>query len=129
MRQYTTLHAASGLNCEFPDIECWENQFPGYDITLINPEFSSICPRTGLPDVGTITSRYRPSKWCLETKSLKMYFTSFRNVGIFTENVVNQILKDVVRAAKPRWAEVEGVFASRGGIEARITAAFGKKPR
>ncbi len=127
-RLYTDLHARSGLGKKFPDIECWENQFRGYDILLTFPEFTSVCPRTGLPDFGTLRLRYRPNKWCLETKSLKLYLNAFRNVGIFTENAVNQVLKDVVRCAKPKWAEVEGVFAARGGIEARITAKFGPVP-
>lgn len=127
-RLYTDLHARSGLGKKFPDIECWENQFSGYDILLTFPEFTSVCPRTGLPDFGTLRLRYRPNKWCLETKSLKLYLNAFRNVGVFTENVVNQVLKDVVRCAKPKWAEVEGVFAARGGIESRITAKFGPVP-
>lgn len=127
-RSYTETHAQSGLDAEFPDIECWENQFPGYEIALAFPEFTSVCPKTGLPDFGALTIRYAPEKWCLETKSLKLYLNAFRNLGIFTENVVNQVLKDVVRCAKPRWAVVEGLFAARGGIEARITAKYGPVP-
>ena len=86
-----------------------------------------MCPKTGLPDFGTITIRYAPRRWCLETKSLKLYLNSFRNVGIFTENVVNRILRSVVSAAKPVWVEVEGRFAARGGLEAVITARQGRR--
>jgi 7-cyano-7-deazaguanine reductase len=111
-----------------PAIECWENQFPGYEINLTYPEFSSVCPKTGLPDVGTLTIRYMPDKRCLETKSLKLFFVAFRNLGIFTENVVNRILAQVVRDAKPKWAEVKGDFAARGGMGAVITARYGKVP-
>lgn len=127
-RTYTETHARSGLKDALPAIECWENQFPGYEIVLNYPEFSSICPKTGLPDVGTIIIRYMPDKWCLETKSLKLFFTAFRNVGIFTENVVNRVLQQVVKDAKPKWAEVTGQFAARGGMEAVITATYGKVP-
>jgi 7-cyano-7-deazaguanine reductase len=95
-------------------------------IELSFPEFTSVCPKTGLPDFGTISIRYQPRRWCLETKSLKLYLNSFRNLGIFTENVVNRILRSVVSAA-PVWVEVEGRFAARGGLEARITAQQGRK--
>jgi 7-cyano-7-deazaguanine reductase len=71
MPEYTEQHARSGLNAELPEIECWPNQFPGYEITVAMPEFTSICPKTGLPDFGTITVRYRPDRLCLELKSLK----------------------------------------------------------
>src|SRR5207248_976251 len=77
--EYTEQHARSGINSELPAIECWPNQFPGYEITISMPEFTSICPKTGLPDFGTITVRYRPDKLCLELKSLKD--TSWR-IGI-----------------------------------------------
>lgn len=128
-RSYTQDHAKSGVKNPLPAIECWENQYPAYEIELVYPEFSSICPKTGLPDVGTITIRYMPSKLCLETKSLKLFFTAFRNLGIFTENVVNRVLNQVVKDAKPRWAEVTGKFAARGGMEAIITARHGKVPQ
>jgi 7-cyano-7-deazaguanine reductase len=127
-RTYTETHAKSGLADALPAIECWENQFPAYEIELVYPEFSSVCPKTGLPDVGTITLRYMPSRLCLETKSLKLFLVAFRNMGIFTENVVNRILAQIVKDAKPRWAEVQGRFAARGGMEAVITARHGKVP-
>ena len=128
-RSYTETHARAGVKDILPAIECWENQYPGYEIELAYPEFSSICPKTGLPDTGTIVIRYMPAKVCLETKSLKLFFTAFRNLGIFTENVVNRVLAQVVKDAKPRWAEVTGRFAARGGLEAVITARHGKVPK
>ncbi len=128
-RAYTTDHARAGVEAELPEIECWENQYPGYEIVLTFPEFTSVCPKTGLPDFGTIVIRYGPDKWCLETKSLKLYLNAFRNLGIFTENAVNRVLASVVECAKPKWAVVEGVFAARGGVEARITARHGRAPK
>jgi 7-cyano-7-deazaguanine reductase len=128
-RGYTETHARAGVDAPLPEIDCWENQYPGYDIELVFPEFTSVCPKTGLPDFGTITIRYRPDTLCLETKSLKLYLNAFRNVGIFTENVVNRVLRSVVKAARPRWAVVEGRFVARGGVEARISASFGQPPR
>src|SRR5260370_4937938 len=92
--EYTEQHARSGINTELPTIECWPNQFPGYEITIAMPEFTSICPKTGLPDFGTITVRYHPDKLCLELKSLKGYFMAYRSLGIFYENAVNRILRD-----------------------------------
>ncbi len=74
----------------FPEIETWPNQFPNYEILIDVPEFTSVCPKTGLPDFGTIWIRYMPDKECLELKSLKEYLTSYRNLGIFQENIVNQ---------------------------------------
>ena len=127
-RAYTAAHARAGLDAELPDIECFENRFPDYAIDLSFPEFTSVCPRTGLPDFGTLRILYRPRRRCLETKSLKHYLNAYRNLGIFTENVVNRVLRDVVRDARPRWAVVEGRFAPRGGIEAVITASFGPAP-
>lgn len=126
-RSYSKSHARAGIGAPLPDIECWENQFLGYAIELRFPEFTSVCPKTGLPDFGTILIRYQPRHWCLETKSLKLYLNSFRNLGIFTENVVNRILNSIVRAAHPVWVEVEAQFAARGGLEALIKARYGKK--
>ena len=107
---YTSDHAASGLDHQFPAIETFENQFPGYEIEIDVPEFTSVCPKTGLPDFGTVWVRYMPDKRCLELKSLKEYINEYRNLGIFQENVVNQMLEDVVKAAKPIWCEVRGQF-------------------
>jgi len=120
--RYTSEHAKSGLDADFPDMETWPNQFPGYEIVVDIPEFTSVCPKTGLPDFGVLTIRYMPDKHCLELKSLKEYLHTYRNLGIFQENVVNRVLEDVVRAAKPVWAEVKGDFRPRGGIGTVIEA-------
>jgi 7-cyano-7-deazaguanine reductase len=85
---YTDEHATSGLDCSFPAIETWANQFPGYEIVIDDPEFTSVCPKTGLPDFGSLSVRYMPHGRCLELKSLKEYLFTYRNLGIFQENVV-----------------------------------------
>lgn len=121
---YTSEHAQSGLDHQFPDIETWPNQFPGYEIVIDDPEFTSVCPKTGLPDFGVITLRYMPKKLCLELKSYKEYLQSYRNIGIFQENIVNRVLEDVVRWAKPVWAEVKGDFRPRGGISTVVVARW-----
>ncbi len=100
-RQYTDEHARAGIAAALPEIETWPNQFPGYEIEVVIPEFTSVCPKTGLPDFGKLTLRYTPDKLCLELKSLKLYLLAYRNLGIFYENVVNRFLRDVVRAVKP----------------------------
>ncbi|MGA2181917.1 MAG: preQ(1) synthase [Bryobacteraceae bacterium] len=123
-RQYTDEHAAAGVNAPLPEIETWPNQYPGYEIEIDMPEFTSVCPKTGLPDSGRIILRYIPDKECLELKSLKMYMVAYRNLGIFQENVVNRFLEDVVKACHPVWAVVTGEFTPRGGISTRITASW-----
>jgi 7-cyano-7-deazaguanine reductase len=124
-RQYSDAHAEAGVQAELPEIETWPNQYrTGYEIEIEMSEFTSVCPKTGLPDSGTLILRYVPDRLCLELKSLKMYTLAFRNLGIFQENVVNRMLADVVRAARPVSATVMGDFAARGGISTRITAAF-----
>ena len=127
--RYTPEHAESGLDHKFPEIETWPNQFPGYEIVIDDPEFTSVCPKTGLPDFGVITLRYQPDKDCLELKSYKEYLHSYRNRGIFQENVVNQVLKDVVRWAKPVWAEVKGDFRPRGGISTTVLARWPRRKK
>ena len=122
--RYTRGHAEAGLKTKFPEIETWLNQFPGYEIVVDDPEFTSVCPKTGLPDFGTVTIRYMPAKHCLELKSLKEYLQCYRNLGIFQENIVNRILEDVVRWAKPVWAEVKGEFRPRGGISTVVIARW-----
>jgi 7-cyano-7-deazaguanine reductase len=122
--RYTSEHAAAGLDAKFPEIETWANQFPGYEIVIDDPEFTSVCPKTGLPDFGVITLRYRPDKVCLELKSYKEYLQSYRNLGIFQENIVNRVLEDVVRWARPVWAEVKGDFRPRGGISTTVVAKW-----
>ncbi len=122
--RYTPNHAKSGLDAEFPEIECWPNQFPGYEIVIEDPEFTSVCPKTGLPDFGVITIRYMPDKQCLELKSLKEYLHCYRNLGIFQENIVNRILEDVAKWSRPVWAEVKGDFRPRGGISTVVLARW-----
>lgn len=121
---YTAEHAAAGLNANFPDIEVWPNQFPSYEIEIDVPEFTSVCPKTGLPDFGKLWIRYMPNQSCLELKSLKEYLFTYRNLGIFQENIVNRVLDDVAKASKPMWAEVRGVFNPRGGIGTTVIARF-----
>jgi len=128
MREYTQKHARAGIDVPLPKIECFENQFKNYEITIAIPEFTSICPRSGLPDFGTITICYIPDKWCAELKSLKMYVLAYRNLGIFYENVVNRILRDFVKASKPVRAVVTGEFNVRGGMKSTIEASYPSAP-
>jgi 7-cyano-7-deazaguanine reductase len=121
---YTEEHARSGIDAPLPEIECWPNQYPDYEITIAIPEYTAVCPKTGLPDFGTITIRYVPAKLCLELKSLKDYINAYRNLGIFYENAVNRILQDVVRACQPKWAIVRGDFTPRGGMKSLIEAKY-----
>jgi 7-cyano-7-deazaguanine reductase len=123
-RAYTDEHAEAGINAPLPEIETWPNQYPGYEIEITIPEFTSVCPKTGLPDFGRLILRYVPDKLCLELKSFKMYTLAYRNLGIFYENVVNRLLSDVVAAAKPVSASVTGEFTPRGGLHSRITATY-----
>jgi 7-cyano-7-deazaguanine reductase len=126
-RQYTDRHAQAGVRAELPEIETWPNQYrTGYEIEITMPEFTSICPKTGLPDHGTLTLRYVPDQRCLELKSLKMYTLAFRNLGIFQENVVNRMLADILKAARPQSATLVGEFAPRGGIPTKITATWSR---
>ncbi|PJA78535.1 MAG: NADPH-dependent 7-cyano-7-deazaguanine reductase QueF, partial [Nitrospirae bacterium CG_4_9_14_3_um_filter_51_5] len=113
---YSERHAKSGIAAKLPRIETWPNQYPGYEITIEIPEYTAICPKTGLPDFGTIRLTYVPDKSCLELKSLKMYIHAYRNLGIFYENVVNKILADFVKACRPVSASVTGEFTARGGL-------------
>jgi 7-cyano-7-deazaguanine reductase len=132
-KPYTDEHAAAGIDAPLPAIETWPNQFrsqfQGYEIEIAVPEFTSVCPKTGLPDFGTITIRYVPDRLCLELKSLKMYTLAYRDLGIFQENVVNCFLRDIVKACGPASATVTGEFASRGGLSSRMTATFSKSRR
>ena len=128
MRNYTEEHAKSGIDNPLPAIECWENQYPGYEVEIVVPEYTAICPKTGLPDFGTIYITYLPDKWCLELKSLKEYINAYRNMGIFYENAVNRILKDLVDACKPVAMRVRGEFTPRGGIQSRVEAHYPGSP-
>jgi 7-cyano-7-deazaguanine reductase len=124
---YSAEHARAGLSARLPAIDVFPNQFPGYEITVVDPEFTSICPKTGLPDFGTITIVYTPSRLVLELKSLKLHLHAYRNLGIFQENAVNRVLREVVRACRPRRCLVRGEFRPRGGLHTRIEARFPRK--
>jgi 7-cyano-7-deazaguanine reductase len=126
MRSYTEEHAKSGIDVPLPEIECWENQYPGYEIEIVIPEYTAICPKTGLPDFGTLFISYVPDGLCLELKSLKEYINAYRNMGIFYENAVNRILRDLVAACKPVSMKVRGEFTPRGGIQSRIEARYNR---
>ena len=124
MAEYTEEHAKAGLDAPLPRIETWPNQYADYEIAVEIPEYNAICPKTGLPDFGTIRIVYVPDKHCLELKSLKMYIHAYRNLGIFYENAVNRILKDLVAACRPVHARVIGEFTARGGLRSTIEAKF-----
>ena len=129
-RAYTDEHAAAGVNAPLPEIEVWPNQYStGYEIEIEMPEFTSICPKTGLPDHGTLVLRYIPDRFCLELKSLKMYTLAYRNLGIFQENVVNRMLADVVKYAKPIEATLTGDFMPRGGVHTVVTANYSRRKK
>lgn len=127
--EYTDEHAAAGVRADLPEIETWPNQFGHYEIEIEMPEFTSVCPKTGLPDSGTLRLRYTPAQRCLELKSLKMYTLAYRNLGIFQENVVNRVLADIVKATDPVEATVTGDFAPRGGITTRVTATYRREKK
>jgi 7-cyano-7-deazaguanine reductase len=93
-------------------------------ITISQPEFTSVCPMTGLPDFGTINIRYTPDKCIVELKSLKYYLLQFRNVGMFYEHVSNRILDDLVQVLKPKMMTVTGEFTSRGGLTTTVCARY-----
>ena len=109
-------------------LEVFDNSFPGRDYLIMHKanEFTSVCPKTGQPDFGIITISYIANKKCIELKSLKLYLQSFRNEGIFYENVINRILDDLVSVTKPVWMEVKGEFTIRGGLNSTVIASFGK---
>ncbi len=127
MRDYTTEHARAGIHAKLPKLETWPNQFPGYEITTRFPEYTSVCPKTGLPDYGTITIQYQPRKLCLELKALKMYLLAYRNLGIFYENAINRILRDIVEAGRPEWCVVRGEFTPRGGLTTTVEARWPRR--
>jgi 7-cyano-7-deazaguanine reductase len=124
MPNYTDKHAQAGVNTKLPTLEVWPNQYPGYVITTRYPEYTSMCPKTGLPDHGTITIQYKPRNSCIELKSLKMYLLAYRNLGIFYENAVNKILHDIVKAVDPHWCVVKGEFTPRGGLNTSVFARW-----
>ena len=110
-------------------LETFPNPRPerDYEVAISCPEFTSMCPKTGLPDFGTIAIRYVPDRACLELKALKYYLLSYRNQGIFYEAATNRILDDLVAACQPRRMTVVGDFTARGGISTSVTAEFVKR--
>lgn len=127
MRDYGKREAEAGTRAKLPEIRTFPNQYKKYEILIEIPEFTSVCPKTGLPDFGKITIKYLPKKKCLELKSLKMYILAYRNLGIFSENVVNRMLEDIVKSCQPEKAEVSGIFNPRGGIDITVTARYPRR--
>ena len=111
-------------------LETFENaaRHRDYLIELVYPEFTSLCPVTGQPDFATITVRYVPDRLCVESKSFKLYLIAYRNHGAFMETITNTILDHLAAACAPRWMEVRGEFAARGGTRITVTAATGENP-
>ncbi|MEY4178084.1 MAG: NADPH-dependent 7-cyano-7-deazaguanine reductase [Planctomycetota bacterium] len=117
------------MSDEFRDmLETFDNQFPArdYEIEIVCPEFTSVCPKTGQPDFGTLVFYYTPDQKCVELKSLKMYLQRFRNEGIFYENVTNRILDDFVAVVAPRRVKLVASFSPRGGISTNVTVTHEK---
>ena len=108
------------------ELETFANPNPGrdYTIEIVCPEFTSVCPKTGQPDFGTITFTYTPGERCVELKALKLYLQAYRNEGIFYETVVNRLLDDFVAACRPRHCKVVGAFTPRGGITTTVTCVY-----
>ena len=129
----TSLKGTQEPDCSIysvkPELEIFNNPNPqrNYSISISVPEFTSVCPKTGLPDFGTIEIDYVADETCIELKSLKYYFLSFRNRGIFYEAVVNEILDDLVAACQPRFMEITGEFTARGGLSSTIRASYRKE--
>src|SRR5664279_2841567 len=117
------------MNEKIKIIEVFENAYPQRDYTVMHeaPEFTSLCPKTGQPDFATITVEYIPDKLCIELKSLKLYFNSFRNDGIYFESVINRILDDLVAACQPRFMRITAEFNTRGGISSVVEAEYQKE--
>jgi 7-cyano-7-deazaguanine reductase len=112
-------------------LETFPNQHPerDYIVEIVCPEFTSVCPKTGQPDFGTITFTYTPDQLCVELKSLKLYLQRFRDQGVYYENVVNRLLDDFVKACRPRQCQVTGAFTPRGGITTTVTCTLSRGPK
>ncbi len=111
---------------KMPKIDTWRNEYPDkdYKIELEIIEFSCLCPKTGLPDFAFVYIEYIPDKECVELKSFKSYILSYRNLGIFHEHVINKIMDDFIKSARPRWALFRGEFNIRGGIKTTVIAEY-----
>ena len=113
-------------NLESGPVESFANRHPDrdYEIKIVAPEFTAVCPKTGQPDFATLTLLYVPDELCLELKSYKLYLQSYRNRGIFHEHVTNSILDDLVKSCRPRRMTLTGEFNARGGIATTVTASY-----
>ena len=111
---------------KLPKIEVWKNKYQDktYTVKFDTPEFTCICPKTGLPDIAHIFVEYTPDEWCIELKSFKEYLISYRDLGIFHEHAVNRMLEDLVKSSRPRWMKVSGIFNTRGGITTTVEAEY-----
>jgi len=120
------MAAVQSSSSDGDQLETFANQYPGRDYTveIVCPEFTSVCPKTGQPDFGTITFTYSPAERCVELKTLKLYLQRFRNEGVFYEHIVNRLLDDFVAACHPRRCRVVGAFTPRGGITTTVTAIY-----
>jgi 7-cyano-7-deazaguanine reductase len=109
-------------------LETFDNPHPGrdYEVETVCPEFTSVCPKTGQPDFGTLTLTYIPDRLCYELKSLKLYLQQYRNHGAFYEDVTNAILDDLVAVTQPRWMKLVGAYTPRGGIRTTVTVEYRK---
>lgn len=123
------LSALGGDSVPFRKLETFPNHHPGRDyvVTLTTDEFTCLCPRTGQPDFAAVTIEYVPDRKIVESKSLKLYFQSFRNEGVFHEHVANTILDDLVKTLEPRWCRVTADFGVRGGIAISVDAEYGNE--
>jgi 7-cyano-7-deazaguanine reductase len=124
--QDSRISPLSTVHYPRPELVVFPNPYPGRDyiVTHVNPEFTSVCPVTGLPDFGEITVSFVPDKLCVELKALKYYFISFRQRGIFYEAVINEMLEDLVTAMNPRSMEITGKFSTRGGLHSIVVAKY-----
>jgi len=120
------IHSPDTIKTNMLEPLDYEYQSRDILVTIRQPEYTSVCPRTGLPDMGCITISYVPDKKIIELKSLKYYFLQFRDVGIFYENIVNRILDDLVAVLSPKSMAVTGDFTARGGITTSVTADYHK---
>lgn len=112
------------------ELETFANPAPDRDyiISLDCPEFTTLCPITGQPDFARLEINYTPAKKCIESKALKLYLFSFRNIGSFHEAVTNRIRDDLVKAMEPKWLQVNGYFNARGGIAITVSVEYGERP-
>ena len=126
-----STHSPAITKTRVPLLEVFANPYPkrAYTISIEAPEFTSVCPKTGQPDFGTMLITYIPDKTCIELKSLKLYLQQYRMQGIFYEDITNKILDDLVAACSPRWMRIESLWRPRGGIATTVTVEHKKAGR